>query len=138
MSITKSIVTGVTIALIGTAAMAEGPKIYPYASKDNYCPNGLQPITISGVICCGTPTTDQSYQSTEGPKIYPYASKDNYCPNGLQPITISGVICCGTPTTDQSYQSTMAHPTSKKHYKKKYVHKARSADTCAEGTKGCY
>jgi len=96
MSITKSIVTGVTIALIGTAAMAEGPKIYPYASKDNYCPNGLQPITISGVICCGT------------------------------------------PTTDQSYQSTMAHPTSKKHYKKKYVHKARSADTCAEGTKGCY
>ncbi len=72
-------------------------------------------------------------------KVYPYHSSGNYCPDGLQPITISGVICCGTPNTKQSYQSAMAHPTpKKKHYKKKHKHMSRAADTCPEGTKGCY
>lgn len=63
MTATKSIVIGAVLALIGTGAMAEGPKIYPYASKENYCSNGLQPTVISGVISCGTPTAGQSYQS---------------------------------------------------------------------------
>jgi hypothetical protein len=43
--------------------MAMDAKIYPYASKANYCPAGLQPVTISGVICCGTPNQPVSYQS---------------------------------------------------------------------------
>ena len=30
--------------------------IWAYPSQENYCPAGLQPITINGVICCGTPT----------------------------------------------------------------------------------
>lgn len=63
MHITKSIAAGLSLALIGTSAVAGEAKIYPYASGENFCPNGLQPITISGVICCGTPNTDQSYQS---------------------------------------------------------------------------
>jgi hypothetical protein len=46
---------------MGTGAMAE-MKIYPYHSAANYCPSGLQPITMNGVICCGTPNTTQSYQ----------------------------------------------------------------------------
>ena len=63
MSITKYIATGLAVAMIGGAAIAQEGKIYPYASSENYCPDGLQPITISGVICCGTPNTSQSYQS---------------------------------------------------------------------------
>lgn len=30
--------------------------IWAYPSKDNYCPAGLQPVVIGGVICCGNPT----------------------------------------------------------------------------------
>ncbi len=41
---------------------ASGPKIYPYKAAHNFCPAGLQPVTISGVICCGTPNTNMSYQ----------------------------------------------------------------------------
>lgn len=42
--------------------VAAEAKIYPYHAHANYCPAGLQPITISGVICCGTPNQHVSYQ----------------------------------------------------------------------------
>ncbi len=29
--------------------------VYAYPSKANYCPAGLQPVTVGGVICCGVP-----------------------------------------------------------------------------------
>jgi len=35
--------------------------IYAYPSKANYCPAGLQPISMGGVICCGTPNA--AYES---------------------------------------------------------------------------
>lgn len=38
-------------------------KIYPYQTSDNYCPAGLQPVSINGVICCGQPNQHISYQS---------------------------------------------------------------------------
>lgn len=41
--------------------VAAETKIYAYQGA-NYCPAGLQPITISGVICCGTPNQNMSYQ----------------------------------------------------------------------------
>ncbi|MBT0956067.1 hypothetical protein IV417_01595 [Alphaproteobacteria bacterium KMM 3653] len=52
---------------MGFATLAAAPafaeaKIYPYHGE-NYCPAGLQPITISGVICCGTPNQTVSYAS---------------------------------------------------------------------------
>jgi len=52
------------LACIGMAApaVAQGPKIYAYESHANYCPAGLQPVTINGAICCGTPNQSQSYQ----------------------------------------------------------------------------
>ncbi|MFK7941013.1 MAG: hypothetical protein AB8B82_16655 [Roseovarius sp.] len=62
MSITKSMVAAAALAMIAGSASAE-MKVYPYHSKENYCPAGLQPVTMSGVICCGTPNTKQSYQS---------------------------------------------------------------------------
>lgn len=30
--------------------------IYAYPTHANYCPAGLQPVMLGGVICCGTPT----------------------------------------------------------------------------------
>lgn len=30
--------------------------VWAYPSQANYCPAGLQPVMVGGVICCGTPT----------------------------------------------------------------------------------
>ncbi|MDJ0824716.1 MAG: hypothetical protein QNJ16_04365 [Rhodobacter sp.] len=30
--------------------------VYAYPAKANYCPAGLQPVVVGGVICCGEPT----------------------------------------------------------------------------------
>lgn len=92
MRYTKSIVAGAVMALMSSSAAAE-MKIYPYASSENFCPNGLQPITISGVICCGTPNTSQSYQSVmahPAPKKVHYkkharkARAVDTCPEGVK------------------------------------------------------
>ncbi len=36
--------------------------VWAYPSQVNYCPAGLQPVRIGGVICCGQPT-HVGYQS---------------------------------------------------------------------------
>ncbi|MDA7428216.1 hypothetical protein PGB28_07080 [Primorskyibacter aestuariivivens] len=36
-------------------------QMFPYQASANYCPSGLQPIVMNGVICCGTPTTTEHY-----------------------------------------------------------------------------
>lgn len=41
--------------------------IWAYPAKANYCPNGLQPVVIGGVVCCGTPN-QAGYQSNPAPK----------------------------------------------------------------------
>lgn len=51
-----------TLTTLMPAQVAAEAKLYPYAASANYCPAGLQPITISGVICCGTPNQNMSYQ----------------------------------------------------------------------------
>jgi len=90
MSVTKSIAIGLTAALIGTGAMGGDMQIYPYHSSENYCPAGLQPITMNGVICCGTPTTTQSYQSVMAhpkPKKVRHVHKtraSDSCPEGVK------------------------------------------------------
>jgi hypothetical protein len=52
---------GMMLATMMPGQAAAEAKIYPYHGA-NYCPAGLQPITISGVICCGTPNQSMSYQ----------------------------------------------------------------------------
>ncbi len=47
--------------------------VWAYPSKHNYCPAGLQPVTIGGVICCGQPThhgysSHHAPRQTHGPK----------------------------------------------------------------------
>ena len=48
---------------IGPVNQPEGMLIHPYPASANYCPSGLQPITIGGVICCGTPNTGETYMN---------------------------------------------------------------------------
>ena len=47
------------------AAGTDPVVIYPYASNENYCPAGLQPVTVDGTVSCGTPTTDVTYQQAK-------------------------------------------------------------------------
>lgn len=55
------------ILLLGTPALAWSDRpmtqpaspeaaVWAYPTSANYCPAGLQPVTIGGVICCGKPT----------------------------------------------------------------------------------
>ena len=62
------------MAALPSALQAE-VKIYPYASSENYCPTGFQPVTINGVICCGQPNTSHSYQSV---MAHPVAKKKKH------------------------------------------------------------
>ncbi len=67
MKLTLALSMGIGLSLIGGIATADGhstqgPRVYAYKSHANYCPAGLQPVTISGVICCGTPNQKMSYQ----------------------------------------------------------------------------
>ncbi len=57
----KTLIGAAVAAMIAAPAMAEMP-IYPYGGANN-CPNGLSPIVMGGVICCGTPNQSQSYAS---------------------------------------------------------------------------
>lgn len=63
----RFIAAGLGLAMMSGTAAADGhsnngPRIYAYKGGANYCPEGLQPVTISGVICCGTPNQSISYQ----------------------------------------------------------------------------
>ena len=51
-----------TMTTLLPAQAAADAKLYPYAAGANFCPAGLQPVTISGVICCGVPNQSMSYQ----------------------------------------------------------------------------
>ena len=90
MRIIKPVAAGLLALAIAAPAMAEGVRIYPYASKENYCPTGLQPITINGVICCGQPNQSQSYQQVMSHpqrkakrKVYRARAVDT-CPEGVK------------------------------------------------------
>lgn len=41
--------------------------VWAYPSKANYCPAGLQPVVVGGVICCGQPT-HVGYVAQHAPK----------------------------------------------------------------------
>lgn len=47
---------------MGNGAATHNVSIHPY-NGPNYCPVGLQPVVINGVICCGTPNSNMSYQA---------------------------------------------------------------------------
>lgn len=66
-------------------------KIFPYAAKANYCPAGLQPIVMNGVICCGTPTTTEHYYNAPVKKKRVYHKK-SHKPRVYAPAGTKGVV----------------------------------------------
>lgn len=58
----KMLMMAAGAALMASAAAADQPRIYAYHSHQNFCPAGLQPVTMDGVICCGKPNQSMSYQ----------------------------------------------------------------------------
>ena len=48
------------MVLAGSAAAMDA-KTFAYPAKANYCPQGLQPIQMGGVICCGVPNQKGTY-----------------------------------------------------------------------------
>ncbi|MGC1494404.1 MAG: hypothetical protein WA790_01255 [Sulfitobacter sp.] len=93
MRITTSVLAGAGLmmaTMMPGQAAAEG-KIYPYHASANYCPAGLQPITISGVICCGTPNQHISYAQAKAHPVKRHRAKRHYtrsakahCPVGTK------------------------------------------------------
>ena len=62
------LVCAMTLVLGVGAVLADGhshsthsANIYPVHTTHNYCPAGLQPVTLNGVICCGQPNQSVSY-----------------------------------------------------------------------------
>ena len=49
------------LAFLAAPAAAMDAKIFPYPAGANYCPYGLQPVQINGVICCGSPNMNATY-----------------------------------------------------------------------------
>ncbi len=63
MRLLPTLSTGLALAFLAASpAVASDPILYPYATNVNYCPSGLQPIVLNGVISCGQPTANVSYQ----------------------------------------------------------------------------
>lgn len=87
---------------------------------------------VAGLVACAIAAPALA----SGPGVYAYETDQNFCPSGLQPVSINGVICCGSPNQSQSYQQAMRHPVQS--HVRGVVHRARPAETCAEGVKGCY
>ena len=93
----KTIILAAAAMTLGAgAALAEGqisqpslagPKIYAYQSHANYCPAGLQPVTINGVICCGTPNAGVTYQQAMS---HPVVRKRSYRRRADCPIGVKG------------------------------------------------
>lgn len=64
MRIKTVLTAGFGLMMMGAVPAMAGAKIYPYGGE-NFCPAGYQPITISGVVCCGIPNQSMSYQQAK-------------------------------------------------------------------------
>ena len=115
MRLTTGMMAGLGLmgAVLLPAQVSAEPKIYAYPSSANYCPAGLQPITISGVICCGTPNTSTSYQhqlpaddgapraeKAQGAALYA-ASRHLFLRAGGKGLPLSCSPACRFPHDDQ-------------------------------------
>lgn len=62
MRVMTAIATAAGLLSAGLAGQVSAElKVYAYPSSANYCPAGLQPVTLGGAICCGTPNQTMTY-----------------------------------------------------------------------------
>ena len=67
--------------VIGPVNQPEGVLMHPYPAAANYCPSGLQPVTMGGVICCGNPATGEVYYNAGGSRKRSHGMS---CPPGTK------------------------------------------------------
>jgi len=86
----KILIGAAVAAFWAMPAAAEMP-IYAYGGVENNCPSGLQPIVVGGVICCGTPNQNMSYQAANAHPVAKRVKKRSvrrvakaYCPEGMK------------------------------------------------------
>ena len=95
MPFTKVMTAAAAFVVLGAGvALAQGqggPKIYAYHSQHNFCPAGLQPVTMDGTICCGRPNQGISYQQAlahaAAKKRHVRRVKQSSCPVGTKGCT---------------------------------------------------
>ena len=63
MTIKTALYGAIALTVFGAGSALADAKIYPETRYGNYCPAGYQPVRIDGVICCGKPNQNVSYQS---------------------------------------------------------------------------
>ena len=73
---TLMLTAGLGLMALAAPAAAE-PVLFTYPASANYCPSGLQPIVLNGVICCGTPNTHATYSDWNR---HPVQRKKYYAP----------------------------------------------------------
>lgn len=99
-------IAAAALALSATSALAWGDmymgdgtnnpnsgQIYAYPTSTNYCPAGLRPVVVGGVICCGQPTAPGYGDYTPMPKkVYKKAPAAKAAPRIYAPEGYKGVI----------------------------------------------
>ncbi|WP_146590717.1 hypothetical protein [Puniceibacterium confluentis] len=67
--------------------------VHTFPSSANYCPAGLQPVTVGGQICCGVPTAGAYINRAGGKRMQPTPVRKVYhAPRAYAPIGEKGVI----------------------------------------------
>ena len=93
--------TAAAVALSGSAALAWGDMYMGDATNNpnsdmlqhaysapNYCPAGLQPVLVGGVVCCGNANAG-AYVDRPG-KVYRRPAPRAYAPVGVKGVAIPG------------------------------------------------
>lgn len=83
------ILIGAALAAFWALPAAAQMPIYGYATSENNCPAGLQPIVVGGIICCGTPNQSMSYQQANAHPVTRKTSRvrrvaSTSCPEGMK------------------------------------------------------
>ena len=82
MRISATLAAAALATLTALPALADGMRVYPVPTSVNYCPPGLQPITLNGVICCGQPNTNVTWYDMKRHPVRKTYTRSYNCPEG--------------------------------------------------------
>ncbi len=106
MRMTRTLILAAGMAITGSAAMAWGDMymgdgthnpnsstlVHSYKGP-NYCPAGLQPVLMGGVICCGEPNAGPYIDRAGGKKkVHKHKPRQTKAPRAYAPAGTKGVV----------------------------------------------
>ena len=101
MRLTTAIAAAIGLLSAGLAGQVSAePKLYAYPSSANYCPAGLQPVTLGGAIGCGTPNQLMTYAEV---KPHPVVHRHRH-PHRAVTLRRSARVPCPVGAKGCSYQ----------------------------------